>query len=69
MSKANKQQAKVSWCAEDLEEDVDWSVAKRQRFLDENEDYIQQKMIEAGREAIEDCLRWHKDEEVRGVRK
>ena len=58
-AKANKPQAIVSWCAEDiLEKRPDWSVERCQDFLDENEDHIQMAMIEAGGDAIDECLRW-----------
>jgi hypothetical protein len=56
---ARKPQAVVSWCAEDIQEKrPDWSVERCQDFLDENEDHIQAAMIEAGGDAIDECLSW-----------
>jgi len=55
--KADKPQAVVSWCAEDIQEKrPDWSVKRCQKFLDDNEDHIQLAMIEAGGDAIDECL-------------
>jgi len=56
---ARKPQCEVSWCAEDIQERCpDWSVKRCQDFLDKNEDHIQVAMIEAGNDAIDECLRW-----------
>lgn len=59
MPKAQKRQAEVSWCAEDIQEKrPDWSVERCQEFLEANEDHIQVAMIEAGSDAIDECLSW-----------
>jgi hypothetical protein len=56
-----KPQAVVSWCAIDIQEKrPDWSVKRCQDFLDDNEDHIQLAMIEAGGDAIDECL-WEED--------
>lgn len=56
---ALKPQASVSWCAEDIREKrPNWTVERCQEFLDDNEDHIQVAMIEAGADAIDECLRW-----------
>ena len=48
-----KSYAKVTWCALDIGDLCPgWSVTKSNDFLDENEDYIQTAMIEAGWSAI-----------------
>ena len=54
---ARKPQCEVSWCAEDIQERCpNWSVERCQEFLDDYEDTIQMAMIEAGEEAILNCL-------------
>jgi hypothetical protein len=54
---ARNPQCEVSWCAEDIQERCpDWSVERCQEFLDDYEDTIQRAMIEAGEDAILDCL-------------
>lgn len=54
---ALKPQAEVSWCAEDIQEKrPDWTVKRCQKFLEDNADHIQLAMIEAGGEAIDECL-------------
>jgi len=46
-------QAEVSWCAYDLASwRPDWSVEKRQKWLDDHADEIQLAMIDAGHEVI-----------------
>lgn len=61
---ASKPQAKVSWCAEDiLEKRPNWTIQRCQDFLDDNEDHIQLAMIEAGADAIDECLRWEDNDD------
>lgn len=56
---ARKRQAEVSWCAEDiLEKRPDWSVKRCQDFLDDNTVHIEEAMIQAGSDAIDECLSW-----------
>lgn len=55
-------QAEVAWCAYDLHAwRPGWSVAKRQKWLDDNADEIQAAMIDAGHAAI--CRMLGKPEE------
>ncbi len=59
--KADKPQAIVSWCAEDIQDKrPDWSVKRCQMFLEDNEEDIVLAMIEAGGEAIDEYL-WEED--------
>jgi hypothetical protein len=54
MSSRRKQYAKISWCAEDVQvHRPEWSVKKCNAFLEDNEDYIQNAMVETGNHAIE----------------
>jgi hypothetical protein len=49
--------AAIAWCAEDVQQfRPNWSVKRCNQFLDDNEDYIQVSMIEAGNDAIKECL-------------
>jgi hypothetical protein len=48
-----KRYAEISWCALDIQAyRPAWSVKKCNEFLDDNEDYIQNAMVEAGNDAI-----------------
>lgn len=49
--------AQVAWMAGDIQTlRPEWSDEKCNEWLEENEDYIQQAMIETGWEAIENLL-------------
>jgi hypothetical protein len=49
--------AQVAWMAGDIQTlRPEWSDEKCNEWLDDNEDYIQQAMIETGWEAIENLL-------------
>jgi hypothetical protein len=57
MPRQRKRYADISWCAVDIQElRPNWSVQKCNEFLDANEDHIQAAMIEAGSDAIKECL-------------
>lgn len=59
-----KRYCQVSWCAEDVQTlRPHWSAAKCNAFLDDNECVVQDRMIEVGRNAIEDLLRCCGEEE------
>jgi len=63
MSKLNarRPQAEVSWCAEDIQKKrPDWTVKRCQKFLEDNSEDIQLAMINAGDDAIDECL-WLED--------
>ncbi|NBT76663.1 MAG: hypothetical protein EBT15_12010 [Betaproteobacteria bacterium] len=57
MPSQRKRYATISWCAVDVQEfRPNWSVQRCNQFLDDNEDRIQVAMIEAGNDAIKECL-------------
>lgn len=52
-----KRYATICWCAVDVQEfRPNWSVRQCNQFLEDNEDHIQLAMIEAGNDAIKECL-------------
>ena len=57
MPSQRKRYATISWCAEDVQAfRPEWGPKQCNEFLDENEDYIQNAMIEAGNDAIIELL-------------
>ena len=57
MPRQRKRYATIAWSAVDVQEfRPNWSVKRCNQFLDDNEDHIQIAMIEAGNDAINECL-------------
>jgi hypothetical protein len=57
-------QAEVSWCARDLHAwRPEWTVERRQKWLDDHSDALEIAMIDAGRSLICRLLGRHNEEE------